>query len=322
VRSLAGIRLVRPIGLTIALSLSFASASDAQRGAKPSYPFSIADSAPDWEWGRSTPEGCLASIPAARMYNAPVYLRAEMLPTTEAQLAIQADLMAHDVAAQMRKLVDSTRTVMPSADGILHWYSVPAQLVVIVRADGRTSRRIKGAGGDSSATRLLTAAFDSALAQGNARIFFPEGSHTDSILVRLSLTPSYPGSRRNDRAIVPRNRESEFGVFYLTEPDVSFALQKQGAPQPRYPSENERSRIEGDVLMQFVVDSNGRSVPNSFRELMPADKRGLWGDAADQHNAFVSSAMEWERSLRFEPMRVGGCAIKQMVMLPLKFLAP
>ena len=101
----------------------------------------------------------------------------------------------------------------------------------------------------------------------------------------------------------------KFGVFYLTEPDVTPAIPKPGWQPPAYPWANESQRVPGEVLMQFIVDSTGRTDPNSFRELWPANKPPLQGYEADNHNAFVASAKAWEKTLTFEPMRVGGCPV-------------
>jgi hypothetical protein len=292
----------------------------AQSGGQHPFVFSYADSAPDWMWRRYEPTGCFASIPESRMHNTPVYLDADMMPVTDSMFTLQAGLMAQDVASELRALLDSAHSVMPNADGKLPWYSLPAQIVVTVHADGSESWRAKSAEGDSSAVLVLGAAFDSAQAHGKAMIFRPEGARQDSMLVRLSLSPRYTGPEGQNPPLATRG--VKFGVFYLREPDVTPAVPKRDWRPPRYPAENESNRVEGDVLMQFVVDSTGRTDPNSFRELWPADKPRLSGYAADQHDAFVSSARVWEKTLTFYPMLVGGCPVKQQVMLPLKFVAP
>jgi hypothetical protein len=254
------------------------------------------------------------------MHNTPVYLDADMSPVTDSAFTLQADLVAQDVAVELRALIDSSHSAMPNADGKLAWYSVPAQIVVTVHADGTESWRVKSAEGDSSAARLLGAAFDSAQAHESARIFLPEGARADSMLVRLSLMPRYIGYLQvNSNHLT---HDVKFGVFYLTEPDVTPALPKPGWPPPHYPSDNLYQRVEGEVLMQFAVDSTGHTDPGSFRDLWPDDKPRLHGLEAEYYNAFVSSVRTWEKILTFEPMRVGGCPVKQMVQLPLKFRAP
>jgi hypothetical protein len=263
---------------------------------------------------------CLATIPASKMHNTPVYLVADMSPVTDTAITLQADLMAQDVAEELRALVDSTHGAMPNADGKLPWYSVPAQIIVTVHADGPESWRENNADGNSSVAQLIGAALDSARAHKSTRILFPEGTHSDSMLVRLSLMPKYTGyAEQNPEGA---KHETKFGVFYLAEPDVTLALPKPDWPPPDYPSANESARVQGDVLIEFIVDSTGRTDPNSFRDIWPADKPRLHGYEAQYYDAFVSSLRKWEKILTFEPMRIGGCPVRQTVRLPLTFMAP
>jgi hypothetical protein len=254
------------------------------------------------------------------MHKTSVHLSAAMLPVTDSMLTVQADLMAQDVATALRALFDTTHASIPDANGKLTWYSVPAQIVVIVHADGSESWRAKGSDGDLTATRMLGTAFDSARARGGATLFWPEGMTADSFVVRLSLEANY----QNDHPMFesPISRESQFKVFTLSEPDVTPAFPKLGQSFPRYPYANESQRIEGDVLTRFLVDSAGRVDASTIRELWPANKPRLTGYEADAHGRFVESVIRWERQLRLDPRRVGGCAVKQLAILPMKFVAP
>jgi hypothetical protein len=320
VRSLRITPLTSRILFALAVALPGARSLTAQSGGHHPFPISYADSAPDWMWRRHEPTGCFATIPASRMHNTPVYLDADMMPLTDAAFTLQAALMAQDVAAELRALVDSTHSAMPNADGMLAWYTVPAQIVVTVHGDGTETWRVKSVEGDSSAARMLGAAFDSAQAHGSARILLPEGARADSMLVRLSLTPKYQGYQEEIPAHARRGMK--FGVFYLSEPDVTPAVPKRNWRAPKYPSENESRRVGGNLLMQFVVDSTGRTVPNSYRDLRPENRPPLAASEIDAHNAFVRSVNAWYTTITFEPMRLGGCPVKQMVELPLEFAPP
>jgi hypothetical protein len=279
------------------------------------------DSSPDWMWRMDRPTGCLAAIPSDRMHNVPVYLVSDMEAGTDSLLTLQAELMAEDVATVMHASLDKGPASMPNVDARMSWYAVPAQLVVIARRDGSATARAKGTGGDSTALRWLASAFDSARAHGTALMIWPEKMEADSLIVRLSLMPQYVGPR--DPPGTPVRRERKFGAFYLSEPDFIPALPKEGGSMPRYPSRNERNRVEGEVLTEFLVDSAGRADASTIRELWPKNKPYPAGFSTAEHEAFVGSVVEWEMHLaRFEPARVGGCAVKQIVQLPIKFVAP
>lgn len=88
------------------------------------------------------------------------------------------------------------------------------------------------------------------------------------------------------------------------------ALPRAGNPIPKYPSVLESSRIEGTVLVQFVVDTLGRADMSTFKVL-------------DSSNALFAQSLEatlpkW----RFYPAEASGRRVKEIVQLPLKFVAP
>ena len=88
------------------------------------------------------------------------------------------------------------------------------------------------------------------------------------------------------------------------------ALARDGNPSPRYPSMLERSRVEGEVIAQFVVDTTGKADMTTFRILQ-------------SNNVLFSAALEsviprW----RFFPAEAGGRKVKQIVQMPVRFVAP
>jgi len=302
----------------LALSLACAGRLAAQSGEMLSFPMSLSDSAPDWAWRMPQPEGCLAAIPATRMQSVPVYLQAAMTQGTDTTVTLQADLMAQDVATEMITLLGGTPTALADVDGKMTWYSVPAQIVVIAHADGSQSWRVKGRQGDLTSARLLGAALDSARAKGMARMVWPEQVKADSFVVRLLLNPAYKGdTASSDQPVV---HETKFAVFRLTEPDLSHAFPKPRQQPPEYPRMNEASRVEGDLLMQFVVEASGHVDQSTIHDLWPDGKPRLTGSLGDYYNAFVTTVTDWARHLQFEPRRLGGCPMTEVVQQPLAFV--
>jgi periplasmic protein TonB len=88
------------------------------------------------------------------------------------------------------------------------------------------------------------------------------------------------------------------------------AVPRDGNPIPKYPSLLESSRTEGNVLVQFVVDTLGRAEMNSFTVL------------ESTNDLFAESLRSTLPGWRFYPAEAGGRKVKQMVQLPLKFVAP
>jgi protein TonB len=88
------------------------------------------------------------------------------------------------------------------------------------------------------------------------------------------------------------------------------AVARDGNPIPRYPSLLESSRVEGSVLVQFVVDTLGNADMSSFRVLQSSNEQ------------FAQSLQATLPKWRFYPAETGGRKVKQVVQLPLKFVAP
>ena len=88
------------------------------------------------------------------------------------------------------------------------------------------------------------------------------------------------------------------------------ALARDGNPIPKYPSLLESSRVEGIVLVEFVVDTLGRADMGTFRVL------------ASSNELFARSLEAALPKWRFYPAEAGGRKVKQMVQLPLSFVAP
>ena len=73
---------------------------------------------------------------------------------------------------------------------------------------------------------------------------------------------------------------------------------------PRYPAGAYRKRIQGQVLVEFLIDEQGRVAHAEARESIPAL------DAAA-----VATVSEW----RFEPARIGGKPIVILAQAPVRF---
>jgi len=99
------------------------------------------------------------------------------------------------------------------------------------------------------------------------------------------------------------------------EPRFAFqvdkpAMARDGNPVPGYPALLERSGIEGRVLVEFVVDTLGRPDMKSVKVLESSNELFV--------QALESALPRW----RFYPAEARGRKVKQIVQLPLRFIAP
>lgn len=91
-----------------------------------------------------------------------------------------------------------------------------------------------------------------------------------------------------------------------------FQVEKQvapvpGNPGPRYPDMLRSANVEGEVLVQFVVDTTGRAELSSFKVLKSS------------HDLFTNSVKQALGGMRFYPAEIGGRKVKQLVQQPFNF---
>ena len=80
-----------------------------------------------------------------------------------------------------------------------------------------------------------------------------------------------------------------------------------GTANPKYPEAHKAAKVEGDLLVQFVVDTAGMVELTTFKVLKFAD------------SLFVQSVRDALPDMRFFPAYAGGKKVKQLVQLPFVF---
>ena len=91
-----------------------------------------------------------------------------------------------------------------------------------------------------------------------------------------------------------------------------FQVEKQvaaapGNAPPRYPDMLRSANVEGEVLVQFVVDTTGRVERGSIKILKSS------------HELFTNAVQSALNSMRFYPAEIGGRKVKQLVQQPFNF---
>ena len=87
------------------------------------------------------------------------------------------------------------------------------------------------------------------------------------------------------------------------------ALVLPGSPAPRYPETLREAFIEGEVLVQFVVDTLGLADMRTVRLLGPRQV----------YREFLQAVIDVLPKMRFSSAVYRGCKVKQMVQLPFAF---
>jgi len=96
------------------------------------------------------------------------------------------------------------------------------------------------------------------------------------------------------------------------QPYFEFKLNKPVTPIPdtvklRYPAQLRAANVEGEVLLQFVVDTNGRVDTSRVKVLRSS------------HELFTAAVKEVLPRLRFTPAEVGRRKVRELVQQPFTF---
>jgi TonB family protein len=96
------------------------------------------------------------------------------------------------------------------------------------------------------------------------------------------------------------------------EPLFEFKLDKGAAPIPtaarlRYPEKLRAANVEGEVVVQFVVDTNGRADTSKVKVIRSS------------HELFTAAVKELLPELRFTPAEVGKHKVSELVQQPFTF---
>jgi protein TonB len=90
-----------------------------------------------------------------------------------------------------------------------------------------------------------------------------------------------------------------------------FQVEKPVAPaggcQPKFPDMLRSSGVSGEVLAQFIVGTDGKVEPNSFKALK------------SDHDMFTAAVKSSLSCMKFLPAETGGRKVKQLVQQPFAF---
>ena len=92
--------------------------------------------------------------------------------------------------------------------------------------------------------------------------------------------------------------------------DVRATLAGGSCEAPAYPPGLAAARVSGRVVVEFVINTNGRADSASLRVV------------SSTHSDFVAPAVHTIRSCRFVPAVLHGMAVRVRVQQPINFHAP
>ena len=142
-------------------------------------------------------------------------------------------------------------------------------------------------------------------------VFYVALSHAGTVRLRFAIGDA--AEFRSDSVVV---HEDEFvqrdfvvdvpRVFtdVQVEKPVSVVPRQAG---PRYPADLKAQRVAGEVVAQFVVDTSGRALMETFRILRST------------HPSFSRAVMDAVEKMQFYPAEIAGRKVKQLARQPFTF---
>jgi periplasmic protein TonB len=111
---------------------------------------------------------------------------------------------------------------------------------------------------------------------------------------------------------IAKGVEGGTGPVISDQPYFDFQVEKAaaaipGSGAPAYPEMLKSSGVEGEALVQFIVDTTGRAETGSFKVLRAS------------HDAFGQAVKSALPRMRFLPAEIGGRKVRMLVQQPFAF---
>lgn len=123
-------------------------------------------------------------------------------------------------------------------------------------------------------------------------------------------TPIGKQPKRKISATELANLVASMRLYSADQVDVPAAPDSTQPVRPLYPDSLLRARVEGRVLVEFVVDTTGEADMETF------------GEVLSTHRLFTVAARRAVSFAHFTPALLDGKRVRQVVQLPIVFVAP
>jgi len=128
------------------------------------------------------------------------------------------------------------------------------------------------------------------------------------IVVWSRVEAPEPRERKRRQANAPGDSSVVARVYNAEEVDSAARVDSARISQPSYPDSLFAFRVSGEVVAQFVVDTSGRVLIETFSVV------------SSTHPAFTESVRRSLRHSRFHPAILRGRRVPQVMVLPYRFV--
>lgn len=257
---------------------------------------------------------CLDSIPAASMKRIPVYAAAEVGDSDPVPPGAVAsmDLLTQAVAEHARALLGAGPGQLPPGEPTISWRHLEHRLRIVAHRDGRLTWRVEAPAwlserstGDSAAQHLARAL--ASVRAGRESFLWDDALRGDSLawLIRLE-----PAALTEDGTVTPPSLRAGFPVFSVLTPALVPADVEH--MRTNYPMVRIRG-FAGTVRVQFVIDTGGRALSSTIRDVWPSSEPRLSGPPRFAYDSVMRVMRLALEGARFVPARIGRCTVSQLV---------
>jgi hypothetical protein len=252
----------------------------------------------------------VSSAPEQRI----AYLRAAIQDSADEHLSQSADLFAQSVAQSLRSMLGIKGDTLPAADPTISWRNIQSGVSIVISAtrSGGIVVQPLAADVDPVAGGLLTRIARAVQASGDW-FFWPPDEQRDSVSFELSIVLAPP-----HQATLSGNVGYSFAVFSIAYPTETSAV-LTSTTVPPHPDKSFGVTGDGTVMLDFIVDSTGHVDTATIRDPLLDTQEYPTGKEGEIYKDFVKALREWLPTATYEPARIGGCPVRQLVQQPFAF---
>lgn len=264
----------------------------------------------------SAARACLDTLSDAGLRRVIVYQVATASDTGRTVLD-EVALISEHIGERVRAALGGDSAVVPNADTLVHWRHLAGRVPVrvVVHREAATTWSVDS-GADTAKVKLATlyATVLRAMPGDELEMAWPEHLAPDSVTVDLALS-----STESEKRPQPRPGYPMMAVFRARGVAFTPAMVRPNSPTPQFPMDAEEQRIGAEVVAGIVVRPSGFA--DGTTKSVVLSSRDPIGSRAREHFAreYTSVVESVITKMRFEPARIGGCAVPQEADFPFSF---
>jgi hypothetical protein len=260
------------------------------------------------------PSNCIDHIPPSAFKRVVVYAYVDPQDSVSASFAQSADNFLQEVVNRTQHQLGASGDRLPVGEPAVNWRGVDVSLHLVAYKDGRILVMHRDSSNVvAAAASLVARALDSMSMPGQLE-WESADSARDS--VRFDIAFVRPVIDSAGHVGMPGHKRAAVPVFSVLAPWEQHVEAKPGQTPPSYPAGARLQGYEGTVLLSFVVDTTGRAVMSTVRDLWPEKKPRWTARDSSAYRSFLEETKQAIGRIEFVPARIGGCPERELVQMP------